>query len=69
MWTRGHSLSTLITRESLAWAISASAFLVTLFVIGDKTFPDGTTPYEKAGGVVFMMILWPIVLFTDRRHL
>lgn len=41
-------------------------FLVTLFVIGDKAFPDGTTPYEKAGGLAFMMILWPIVLCVLR---
>jgi hypothetical protein len=44
----------------------AIGLLVTIFVIGDKTFPAGTTPYEKAGGIVFMIVLWPIVICV--RH-
>jgi hypothetical protein len=36
--------------------------LITLFVIRDKSFPEGTKGYEKAGGLAFMIILWPIVI-------
>jgi succinate dehydrogenase/fumarate reductase cytochrome b subunit len=36
--------------------------LVTIFIKGGKSFPEGTNWYEKALGVAFMVVLWPIVL-------
>ncbi len=35
--------------------------LVTIFVRGGKSFPEGTKWYEKALGVAFMVVLWPII--------
>ncbi len=36
--------------------------LVILFITGGKSFPEGTKQYERALGVAFMIVLWPIVL-------
>jgi hypothetical protein len=36
--------------------------LITMYVIRDKSFTEGTKWYEKVLGLAFMIILWPIVL-------
>jgi hypothetical protein len=36
--------------------------LIAVFIMGGKSFTDGTKRYEKALGVAFMIVLWPIVL-------
>ena len=36
--------------------------LVTILIRGGKSFTEGTKWYEKALGVAFMVVLWPIVL-------
>jgi hypothetical protein len=36
--------------------------LITLFILGGKSFTEGTKRYQKALGVAFMVVLWPVVL-------
>jgi hypothetical protein len=36
--------------------------LITVFIMGGKSFTDGTKRYEKALGVAFMVVLWPLVI-------
>jgi hypothetical protein len=36
--------------------------LITMYVIRDKSFTEGTKWCEKVLGLAFMIILWPIVL-------
>ena len=36
--------------------------LITVFIMGGKSFTEGTKGYEKVLGLVFMVIPWPVVL-------
>jgi len=36
--------------------------LITMFIMGGKSFTEGTKRYQKALAVAFMVVLWPVVL-------
>jgi hypothetical protein len=45
--------------------------LINIFIMGGKSFTEGTKGYQKALGAAFMVVLWPIVLSvlgSDRRQ-
>ena len=48
--------------ELLCLVYLGIGILITMYVIRDKSFTEGTKWYEKVLGMAFMIVLWPIVI-------
>jgi hypothetical protein len=48
--------------ELFALVYLSTGVLITVFIIGGKSFTEGTKRYQKALGVAFMVVLWPVAL-------
>jgi hypothetical protein len=48
--------------EIFCLAYLGVGLLITMYVIGGKSFTEGTKWYEKVLGLTFMIVLWPIVI-------